>query len=754
MEDRLQRTYATLTKQPEREETTQRSWLASMLRTFRGTELPSDDDSANWGPWGLVALAIVFNLWVLRAEALPVRQLNDGVVHQSMIHWALGRIQSGHLTFDGWFPYLQLGSSWFHHYQSLPHTLTGYLSVAVGQDGAYSGTLYVLLVTWPISVYLGARLLGWERWIAAGAALLSPLIVSTPGYGFEHGSYTWRGLGVWSQLWAMWLLPLAWGFSWRAVSGRSRSLAIAALFVGLTAACHFITGYMALLMLPIWVVIKPSEFLRRLGRAALVGSGAVLIIAWVVVPLLADSEYSTISRYMRGTFWYDSFGARQVFGWLISGQLFDGSNPGRLPVVSILVAIGAIVCIVRARKDERARALLIAFVLGLFLFSGRATFGSFIDLIPGMTDIFIHRFISLVHLAGLFLAGVGAGWVVGLMMDYVPRPARVSARVAAAAAAFLVAMVAIAPAWAERAAFDGQGAGWLHNQRAADATEGTSVEALVAEAESMGPGRMFAGASGGATPPPSIYSVPLYSYLLYRDADTIGMYLRTPSLSEDVEANFDSSDAAQFDLFNIRYVILPAGQEPVVPADLVDTEGSFSLWVVPTTGYLRVVDTLPPIEADRTNLSERVEAFTRSTLPADGRFPAISFAGEPGAPSTLAGAAGSDPPGTVISEATSLEDGVASAEVELERPGMVILKATFDPRWTVEVDGEALTPQMVAPSFVGRQVPAGRHSIVFAYQPFPRYDVLFAVGILTFVALLLAPRWSPRGRHRKRHGAS
>ena len=65
------------------------------------------------------------------------------------------------------------------------------------------------------------------------------------------GSYTWRGLGVWSQLWGMWLLPLSWGFSWRAVIGRSRSYGVAALLVGLTFACHFITGYMALLVLPV-----------------------------------------------------------------------------------------------------------------------------------------------------------------------------------------------------------------------------------------------------------------------------------------------------------------------------------------------------------------------------------------------------------------------------------------------------------------------------------------------------------------------
>jgi len=174
------------------------------------------DEGKRLAPLALVAIAVGFNLYVLRAEILPVLYLNDSSVHLSMVRWAVARMQEGHVPFDGWYPYLGLGSSLFHHYQSLPHILTGTLGLAVGADRAYAGTLHVLLATWPISVYLGARWLGWERWAAGAAALVAPLVLSTPGYGYEHGSSTWRGLGVWSQEWAMWLLPLALGLSWRA----------------------------------------------------------------------------------------------------------------------------------------------------------------------------------------------------------------------------------------------------------------------------------------------------------------------------------------------------------------------------------------------------------------------------------------------------------------------------------------------------------------------------------------------------------
>ena len=713
------------------------------LRAGLGAEMPSEEGSRR-GPLAVVALAVGFNLWVLRGEILPVRQLNDSSVHQLMIQWAIDRMHAGHLPFDGWFPYLGLGSSLFHHYQSLGHILTGVLGLAIGSRWAFSGTLYLLLVTWPISVYLGARLMGWDRWTAAGAALVSPLIVSTPGYGYEHGSYTWRGLGVWSQLWGMWLLPLAWGFSWRAISGRSKTLAIAALFVGLTVACHFITGYMALLVLPIWVLIKPSEFLKRLKRAAVVGIGGLLVISWVIVPLLLDAKFSTLSEYLRGTFWTDSYGASKVFGWLLSGKLFDGSDQFRLPVVSLLVLLGAGVCVIRFRSDERGRALLCALALALVLYSGRSPFGPIINLIPGNTDLFLQRLIIGVHMAGVLLAGVGVGWIIGMVRHYLPVFQERSKQIVAALAIVVVGLLVLSPAWLERASYDAQGDVWLDTQRQADAAEGLNVDALIAEAKQAGPGRLFGGKFGD-TSPDRVYSVPIYGYLLADQADSIGFNLRTSSMSSDVETLFDPTNAASYNMFNVRYVILPAGTQPAVPAKLLDTKGAHALWQVPTTGFLDVVDVLFPITADRTNLAAAVQPWITSALPAQGRYPAIAFAGgPPPAPTTLPQTGAAGPPGTVLDESASLESGTVSGTVNLSRPGMVVLKASFDPRWTVTVDGQSLPTQMIAPSFVGREVPAGQHTIVFAYRSFQYYDVLFLLGGLVFVGLLFGPRLWPR----------
>ena len=91
---------------------------------------PSRPEAPPRWPLVVVGIVVLFNLVVLRAEARPVQNLNDASVHRSMIAWASDRVEEVHLPLDGWYPDLALGSSRFHHYQSLPHVLTGVLALA------------------------------------------------------------------------------------------------------------------------------------------------------------------------------------------------------------------------------------------------------------------------------------------------------------------------------------------------------------------------------------------------------------------------------------------------------------------------------------------------------------------------------------------------------------------------------------------------------------------------------------------------
>src|SRR6185503_1255628 len=105
---------------------------------------------ARWAPISLVALSCLFGLVVLRAETRTVQNLNDSAFHLQMVRWADRQIGEGRVPLDGWFPDLSLGSSFFHHYQSLAETLTAFAARATGASdhGAYLWILYLLLALW------------------------------------------------------------------------------------------------------------------------------------------------------------------------------------------------------------------------------------------------------------------------------------------------------------------------------------------------------------------------------------------------------------------------------------------------------------------------------------------------------------------------------------------------------------------------------------------------------------------------------
>jgi Gpi18-like mannosyltransferase len=693
-----------------------------------------------WMPVAVVGLTCAFCLVILRGETSPAPNLNDSAFHMQMVRWADGQIGGGRVPLDGWYPYLSLGSAQFHHYQSLPHTLTAYAARATGagDEHTYLWLQYLLLALWPISVYCGARLLGWGTWPAVAAAALAPLIVSKPGYGYEHGSYIWRGYGVYSQLWAMWLLPLAWGLTWRAVT-RGRHLAAAAVALALTIACHFITGYLALLTVGVWVLVATGAFRRRLVNAALVVGGALLTASWVLVPLVGDSKWTTRSEYYEGSFFNDSYGAGKALGWLFSGRLFDD---GRFPILTLLFYAGVVLCVARAGRDPRARALLGVFVLSLLLFFGRPTLGPLLDLLPGFRDIQIHRFIMGAHLAGILLAGVGLSWLLGIAYRVAHRRAPPRYAPAIGAAAVLLGVVLLAPAWTERASYDRHGAELIRAQRAADATDGRDLDRLVAIVKSRGGGRVYAGLRANWGRDFKAGYVPVYAWLADRDIDAIGFTFRTiASLSTDVEAAFDETNHAQYEMFNIRYLILPSDRQPSVPAKRLATSGRYSLWVVKTSGYLQVVDRGLPLQADRTNVEAATRQFRESKMASEGVYPGVAFADEPGPAPTFAGPGPpSGPPGRVVTQRAAPQDGVFLASVNASRPAVALLKASYDPRWSVTVDGQPAKPAMLAPSLTGVEVPAGNHLVLFRYKPYGGYALLLAIGAITLLGLVLAPR--------------
>ena len=696
-------------------------------------------------PWLFVAGACVFSLLTLSGELATVQPVNDETLHFEMVRWAVQQIHEGNvLPLDGWFPYLSLGDAQFSHYQSLPHLLTAYASLVFGSDSAERWAGYLLFALFPLSVYAGTRLLGWSRWTAGGAALVTPLLVSVTGYGYESFSYTWLGNGLWSQEWGMFLLPLAWGFSWRAISGTGRGrYALAALVVGLTIAMHFLTGYFALLSIGVLAIVIWRGLLPRIGRAALVFGGAALVASWVVVPLITDGAYFNLSQFNQNTFWLDSWGAPQALGWLVTGQLFDH---GRFPIVSILVAFGFAVCVCRFRKDPRARALLGLMALSFVLFSGRPTFGFILNLLPGNSDLFLSRYMMGIQLSGVMLAGVGLAWAGEFVLTrgraWKPRIRPVPLTAGLMAAVVLLTL----PAWFDRASYAANDSTQVSLQIDSDQTDGVALDVLINEINARGGGRTYAGLPSNWGQQYAIGGVPVYEYLADNDVAEFGFPLRTPSLLTDNEAYFNQNDPAQYQLYNIRYILMPSGMKPPVPATLLATSGRHRLWTVATTGYLEVVDTAGIVEANRADMASQMQPFLLSTAFQQGELETVAYdGGSAAAPTLPVDATAEGPAGISTDVLVEAQDGYFAGDVTANRTAAVMLKATYDPRWHVTVDGKAASPYMVVPGFVAVTVGPGAHTIVFQYAPYGGYGLLLGIGVLSLVLLAIGP-WLWRKR--------
>ena len=338
-------------------------------------------------------------------------------------------------------------------------------------------------------------------------------------------------------------------------------------------------------------------------------------------------------------------------------------------MITILVAVGILAALWRYRRDERARVLLFLFLVSLVLFFGRPTLGPALRLLPGSGDLFLRRFVFGVHLAGLYLAGLAAVTLGRLAWEQLQRFRSLRERpVAIVALAVAGMLVFLGPGFVERTAWASQGAEWIGDQAVADTHDGADVATLVDIARARGPGRFYAGMRSNWGSAYEVGQVPVYVMLLNEGTEGVGFVRPTWSLSAPFEYRFTDTNPAHYDLFDVRYLILPSDRQPPVPAGKVAERGRHVLWETPDPSYVDLVDVLPAISADRTNLGLRLPDWFRSDLPA-GANPGVAFEGEPAPEPTVSEDDLPDTPaGTIVGEDVDLRDGLATATV-VERTG-------------------------------------------------------------------------------------
>jgi len=705
-------------------------------------------------PLLLVAAACLFNAVAYLAEfTVAAPDINDDVFHFGLIQRMNAAWDAGGNPLDTWIGYWGQGFPVLRYYQHLPHFVVVLVYRLLGETvplaTVYDAWRWLLLAAMPFTFYLGSRRLGAAPITAACVALCTPLLGANPAehhfLGFQARSFLWSGGGLYTQLMAIVLFPLALGTVVQAALGQRR-LAPAGAWLAATWLTHLVLGYAASLIGAL-VLLHPQARGQRVWvatRLTAVYAGVAIVAAYLLLPTLLEGRWLSRSAWEPAEYW-DSYGAAYVLSALVSGGLLDGP---RLPVLTLLAGMGALLALwslrSRAAAPERGFALVALgiFLLGLLLYFGRPTWGRLLDALPFAGSLPLHRFICAVQFGAVLLAGFALARIASWLSWQRGNPQ--------AAVAVLALLLALAPAIVATVASASQNRAWrLEAAQANAAVAGPLARAFAGFRlrDEETPGRGYAGTSwdwgrdfryGGSN---------VYHRWSGQDLPAISYMYHTMGLNSDLEPAFDPRRRDHYELFNVRHLLgdqpgrLPtfAVQEAIAPglvAGHVATEAYFG--VVRSVAFYRYE------RGGAADLKALAREFVDSNWHGAGCFIRIGWRdGDAAAPGevTLPSEAslppvpqdGSQPPrGTILSSSGSGDS--YQARLRLDEPGVILFRMSYHPNWRARLDGEPVETLMLSPGYIGVRAPAGEHELEMTYQP-PRWTRALLWAGLAFLAL-------------------
>jgi hypothetical protein len=276
---------------------------------------------------------------------------------------------------------------------------------------------------------------------------------------------------------------------------------------------------------------------------------------------------------------------------------------------------------------------------------------------------------------------------------------------------------------------------WVTTQHtAAQRQDGRDFTVLAEYAAARG-GRIYAGSSRNWGADYKVGYIPGYIELLDLGLPGVGFSGRVPAVTEPSEARFDADSRAQAEVFDVRWQLRPAGMPGPPGAIRVASRGRHNLWHTETSGAVQLADSTPAIATRPAGVAAASLEFLRTDLGLDGRYPLLAFdEDEAGTPTVAPGHGVVGPAGRVVS--TTADPGGAdyATTVVAERPAIVVIKTSANPRWRAQVDGKPTPTDVVAPGLVAVRVPPGQHEVDVHFVGFPRLTRL-ALTVLGLAAL-------------------
>lgn len=734
--------------------------MSSVVKLIRPRRDPLGEDLPAPLRRGLLALCCL-------ALAIPAFRIlgsvpilgDDHSSHMAAVHHLLTLLRAGQT--DLHCPTFNLGFPMYLYYQPLPHVTAALVHVlsfgVLGEQAAFNLTVAALWCSYPLAIYHGARKLGLGPMSALVSAALAPAVSSSLSFGLTLHSV--MGLGLYTQLFAMVLLPLCVGWTWAALQSTDRGLRALLPAAGLMVLLwlsHAFYGMAAATASVVMVLCSPSTMRRTLPRLLVMGAITVGSLLFWLIPL------ATTREYMGGWPWggadrWQGYGLARVAGDLALGRLLDH---GRLPVLTALMVVGILLAVRRLRASASLRVTLVCMALFVFFLMGRRTFGHLVDVQPANLGLQLFRYVGPVHLFAVLLCGAGLAWILRRLWPYAPLPLFVLA----------VVPLLVAP--------------HVSLYREATRLFRTMDSYEITPAEVAAVGRAVTGATRRGSPPGRVYAhnktghgSHLVAAQLARHTDqpmgqSYGVGLHD-SLGFYFLEHIEPTDSAAMALYNFRHVVArpdsafarkqaELGRAPIL------RRGQVALYSLPGDhGYFQTADLYLTLVGAPRQIRPAALIWARSDWPAAGQYGRIQP--EPSAfPGGLVLRAEGKrvftlgktrrpvsklwPPEKIQSPGRVLQQQVGlnrhGARVRMGRPGALVLKVAHHPFWTVEVNGEARPVVPVTPSFPAVELPAGEHEVTFTFRN-PAYQKGLLLGAVLAWLAALAWLWRRRGGARK-----
>ncbi len=755
---------------------------------------------------GMLVYAVWFNLDLYKLEPTAKLDPNDnnfqyGLVDRADKIWDFAaRICPKNITYpichlsymvDHWVPNWAQGYNLPFYYSHAPQIaiVGSYRFIqrlsSIELFTYYHLVIYILLCIFPVSMFLALRVIRLP-WFVSGIGALIATHISTDGlYGIDPPSFLWRGWGLSSQLYAMIFLPLALAYGWRIFySGftsvksiiRNPDFMLAVVFTVSTTLGHLGIGMVVFLSYGILAIAKTLEQTLSQSRIGdilklakshlsilmLFGLFSMLFLGYWIIPTVLSNDYHNIS------FWdpvwkFDSYGWKEIMIRFFNGDLFDF---GRFPILTLFTILG----IFSAPFLGGYFPFSLLFIFWMLLYFGRTTWGGLIDIIPGMSEYHLSRFIVGIHITSLFLVPIAIWHTATTAAHAVPRWFTI-------AVSALILVYALPPVYRQTIHYNELNDKLITQANENEAKVRDDTQNLLKTLSTLPSGRIFAGRGGGWGKDFKVAETEMFMYLSTFGYNTVLWLPETWSPNSDTEQYFSEDQEKDYDLYNIRYVVAPPTQQTLPFWKKMESGKNWILYSVPTSGYFQTATRTMNVVSDKQSFANIVRLWIQSDMTKNQLFPQLTIAKRMSADRftlptirmvdevTYLTAQGNrqniwninplytaDPPEAEIVGSEKIDtDMIFSQTVKAEtgcRECIVILKQTYHPNWRASINGKSVKPIEVFPSFLAVPIQtSGIHEITFWYQPSPLKVILLVIGLVGAIVYAVFLVYTKRFTH-------